>query len=67
MECSQEKNKRKCTCTYEPCSRKVKCCECIEYHWSIEELPGCLFPPEVEKTHDRSIENLLKRINEISI
>ena len=29
MECNIEKNKRNCTCTYEPCSRKGKCCECI--------------------------------------
>ena len=67
MECSQEKNKRKCTCTYEPCNRKGKCCECIEYHWSMGELPGCLFPPEVEKTYDRSIEKFIETINKISI
>ena len=60
MECNIEKNKRKCTCTYEPCSRKGKCCECITYHWNMGELPGCLFPPEVERTYNRSIEKFIE-------
>jgi hypothetical protein len=25
------------------------------YHKKHGELPGCLFPPEVERTYDRSI------------
>lgn len=60
MECNIEKNKRNCTCTYEPCSRKGKCCECITYHWNMGELPGCLFPPKVERTYDRSIEKFIE-------
>jgi hypothetical protein len=55
MECKIETNLRQCTCTYESCSRKGKCCECILYHRRSGELPGCLFPPEVERTYDRSI------------
>jgi hypothetical protein len=55
MECEVEVNKAKCTCTYEPCSRKGKCCQCILYHRALGELPGCLFPPEIERTYDRSI------------
>jgi len=55
MECQIEINKAKCPCTYEPCSRKGKCCECISYHLGFDELPACVFPPEVEKTYDRSI------------
>jgi hypothetical protein len=47
-------NKASCTCTYEPCSRKGKCCECIAYHKRSGELPGCLFPKDVEATFDRS-------------
>ena len=47
-------NMAKCTCTYEGCSRKGKCCECLHYHLSMQQLPGCCFPPEVEKTYDRS-------------
>ena len=54
-ECHASQNKANCTCTYEPCSRKGLCCECLQYHWGMEQLPGCLFPPEVEKTYDRSL------------
>ncbi len=54
MECQIEVNKVKCNCTYEPCSRKGKCCECIWYHLEFDELPACVFPPEVERTFDRS-------------
>jgi len=59
MECTFEENKKNCTCTYEPCSRKGKCCECVAYHRKNGELPGCFFPPEVEKTYDRSIERFV--------
>jgi hypothetical protein len=55
LECNIVANKSRCTCTYEPCERKGKCCDCILYHKRLGELPGCLFPPEVEKTYDRSI------------
>lgn len=48
-----EVNLRDCTCTY-ACSKRGRCCECIRYHREMGELPGCLFPPEVEKTYDRS-------------
>ncbi|MFC2003016.1 DUF6485 family protein [Chloroflexota bacterium] len=54
MECQIDVNKTNCNCTYEPCSRKGKCCECITYHLKSDELPACVFPPEVEKTYDRS-------------
>ena len=59
MECQIETNKSRCICTYEPCSRKGKCCECIRYHWEHGELPGCLFPPEIERTYDRSLERFI--------
>jgi len=55
MECKQEKNRVACTCTYEPCSRKGICCECVAYHRQSDELPGCVFPPAVERTYDRSM------------
>lgn len=48
-------NMKNCNCTYEPCSRKGNCCECILYHRKMGELPACVFPSEVEKTYDRSI------------
>jgi len=59
-QCNVNVNRKKCTCTYDPCPRKGICCECIEYHSSMGQLPGCLFPPEVEKTFDRSIKAFIK-------
>lgn len=53
-------NLKNCTCTYEPCSRKGICCECLRYHWKRKELPGCFFPPEVERTYDRSLRRFLE-------
>lgn len=53
--CNDERNHARCTCTYEPCPRKGFCCDCLEYHWSHRQLPGCLFPPEAEATYDRSL------------
>jgi hypothetical protein len=32
MECQVEVNKSKFSCTYKPCVRKGKCCECIRYY-----------------------------------
>ncbi|MBN2495627.1 MAG: cytosolic protein [Deltaproteobacteria bacterium] len=53
-ECDQKKNLARCNCTYEPCSRKGICCECIKYHLRSGELPACCFPDDVEVTFDRS-------------
>ncbi len=53
-ECGLKRNKENCSCTYEPCPRKGKCCECLTYHLHSDELPGCCFPPEAERTYDRS-------------
>ena len=55
MECNLKVNRQKCNCTYEPCSRKGKCCECIAYHRASDELPACYFTPEVERAYDRSV------------
>jgi len=54
MDCNLKANRQNCTCTYEPCSRKGKCCECISFHRANDELPACVFTPEVERTYDRS-------------
>lgn len=57
MDCpNYEKNMAECNCTYEPCSRKGKCCECMLYHRKSGQLPACYFPDDVERTYDRSIE-----------
>ncbi len=53
--CNHQRNLDRCTCTYPGCPRKGLCCECIAHHRAMDELPGCLFPPEVERTWDRSI------------
>ena len=60
MECQIETKKADCPCTYEPCSRKGKCCECISYHLKHDELSACVFPPEVERTYDRSFARFVK-------
>lgn len=49
-----------CNCTYEPCSRKGICCECIRYHLDMNEMPACFFSKDAEKTYDRSIENFIR-------
>lgn len=43
-----------CTCTYEPCPRHGLCCQCVQYHQKRNQVPGCFFPAEIEKTYDRS-------------
>ncbi|MFQ6033229.1 MAG: DUF6485 family protein [Candidatus Aminicenantales bacterium] len=58
-ECNEENNRQRCNCTWEPCSRKGICCECIEYHWNMGELPACFFPDDVEKTYDRSLRKFI--------
>ena len=57
MDCKKDGNLKNCSCTYEPCSRKGACCECVSYHRANNELPGCFFSAEKEKTYDRSFGN----------
>lgn len=64
MECKQKSNKENCNCSYDPCPRKGICCECIKYHRRNDELPACLFPDDVERTYDRSIENFVRTYQE---
>ncbi|OGH97643.1 MAG: hypothetical protein A2039_04785 [Candidatus Melainabacteria bacterium GWA2_34_9] len=59
MECKTAKNSQNCTCSYDGCSRRGLCCECVAYHRSKKELPGCFFPSQAEKTWDRSIDNFI--------
>ena len=63
-ECSIKQNKKRCNCSYEPCSRKGICCECISYHWGMGELPACFFPDDIERTYDRSVEKFIKTYQE---
>ncbi len=64
MECDIQANKLVCDCTYEPCVRKGKCCQCIAYHLEYNELPACVFPPEAEKTYDRSFARFAELVNQ---
>jgi hypothetical protein len=54
MECTVEKNKAHCTCTYD-CEKKGKCCECVSYHRKMKQIPGCFFTKEGERFYDRSL------------
>ncbi|MBN1493040.1 MAG: hypothetical protein JW938_02725 [Candidatus Omnitrophica bacterium] len=56
---NKEKNMKKCTCTYS-CEKRGICCECVFYHRSIGEIPGCFFPTDAESTYDRSVEYFIK-------
>ncbi len=67
MDCQKEKNLAFCNCTYEPCSRKGVCCECIQYHLKSRQLPGCCFSASTEKTYDRSFEHFAKLVTSNSI
>jgi hypothetical protein len=63
MDCpNYEQNRANCNCTYEPCSKKGKCCECIAYHRRAGELPACFFPDDVERTYDRSFARFKKSV-----
>jgi hypothetical protein len=62
MECKQESNRKRCNCTYEPCSRKGVCCDCLKYHLASRELPACCFPPDAESTYDRSFEHFVRLV-----
>jgi len=56
MECQQDQNLARCNCTYEPYDKKGICCECLNYHLKMRQLPTCCFPAELEKTLDRFFE-----------
>jgi hypothetical protein len=63
MECKKQQNKKNCACTYEPCSRKGACCDCLTYHLNSRELPGCCFPKDAEATYDRSFEHFARLVD----
>ena len=60
MECKVDQNAANCGCTYTSCSNRGICCECIQSHLASKQLPGCCFPPEAEKSYDRSFANFAK-------
>lgn len=56
----RDANLAMCNCTYDPCSRKGFCCECLHYHRRSGELPACFFEDGVERTYDRSIARFVR-------
>ncbi|TXT59238.1 MAG: hypothetical protein BAJALOKI3v1_1100005 [Promethearchaeota archaeon] len=65
VDCNQEELKNKCACTYSSCSRRGKCCKCIEYHLSMNELPGCIFAKiskGAERSYNRSFKYFAKLV-----
>ncbi len=64
MECKKEQNLKSCNCSYEPCSRKGICCECISYHVKSRQLPACCFSDNAELTYDRSFEHFARLVKE---
>jgi hypothetical protein len=62
MECKQAVNSKQCTCSYDGCSRRGICCDCVRYHLKSRQLPGCFFPPNAERTYDRSFEHFAKLV-----
>jgi hypothetical protein len=64
VECKKAQNLKSCTCSYDPCSRKGICCECVSYHLKSRQLPGCCFPASAERTYDRSFAHFAKLVME---
>ncbi|MDO4587684.1 MAG: DUF6485 family protein [Planctomycetia bacterium] len=63
MDCKKESNLKRCSCSAS-CSRKGICCDCVAYHLSKRQVPGCFFDKDGEATWDRSFEHFAKLINE---
>jgi len=59
-ECNTDKNKASCNCSYDSCSRRGVCCECVRHHLHAGQFPACFFPADVEATYDRSIERFIQ-------
>jgi hypothetical protein len=62
MECKQTQNAKGCNCSYEPCSRKGTCCDCLRYHLRSRQLPACCFSKDAERTFDRSFEHFARLV-----
>jgi hypothetical protein len=62
MECKEEEILERCNCSYEPCDKKGKCCDCLSYHLNSRELPACCFPEDAERTYDRSFEHFARLV-----
>ena len=63
MTCKKETNRKRCNCSYEPCSKKGICCDCLAYHLASRQLPACCFPAQAERTYDRSFEHFARLVS----
>lgn len=57
---NKKRNLEFCSCTYMSCGNRGVCCDCIQNHVQKKQLPGCCFPPDAEKTYDRSFKAFAK-------
>jgi hypothetical protein len=64
MECKKDMNLARCNCSWEGCTRKGLCCDCIAYHLRSRELPACAFPAQAERTYDRSFAHFARLVKE---
>jgi hypothetical protein len=64
MDCKNDANLARCTCSYESCSRKGACCDCLAYHLKSRELPACCFPADAERTYDRTFEHFVRLVEQ---
>ena len=48
MNCKQEENSGRCTCTAQDCERRGICCDCLTTHLSGRTFPACVFPAGFE-------------------
>lgn len=60
MECRSTSSRDHCSCTYTACSKHGDCCQCVTFHRQRNEIPGCLFSVEGERSYDRSLAHFLK-------
>lgn len=61
MDCANRKeNLARCNCSYPGCPRHGVCCECLDYHRRMSELPACYFDAAQERTYDRSIDYFVR-------
>ena len=63
MSCQNTENLKNCNCSA-TCSRKGNCCQCLAHHKKKGQLPACLFPNDVERGYDRSVENFIAVVQE---
>ncbi|MBW2989935.1 cytosolic protein [Candidatus Woesearchaeota archaeon] len=60
MECKKGSNAERCPCLHTECSHHGACCECLQYHLGLEQLPACCFPEDTARTDERSIRKFVE-------